>query len=127
MNRFKELKTWQEAVDLAVKIYSLTKKFPAEEKYGIVSQINRAVVSISSNIAEGSSRKRDRDYVRFLEMSLGSSFELETQLLLIQELGLVTEVKLSESFGLLEEIQKMLQSFISSIIKSEKITHELEA
>ena len=82
MRNFKELKIWQKGFDIAVKSFKLTSTFPREEKYGIVSQITRAAVSISSNIAEGSSRYSEKDYSRFVEISLGSSFELETQLLI---------------------------------------------
>lgn len=82
MRNFKELKIWQKGFDIAVKSIKLTSTFPKEEKYGISSQVTRAAVSVSSNIAEGSSRKSEKDYSRFLEISLGYRFELETQLLI---------------------------------------------
>lgn len=78
MRNFKELKIWQKGFEVAVKSFKLTASFPKEEKYGITSQITRAAVSIPSNIAEGSSRSSEKDYNRFLELSLGSTFELET-------------------------------------------------
>ncbi len=87
MRNFKELKIWQKGLDIVVKAYKLTGYFPKEEKYGITSQITRASVSIPSNIAEGSSRSSEKDYNRFIEISLGSSFELETQLLISQALS----------------------------------------
>ena len=82
MRNFKQLKIWQKGFDIAVKSIRLTAIFPREEKYGICSQITKEAVSISSNIAEGSSRSSQKDYNRFLEISLGSSLELETQLLI---------------------------------------------
>jgi four helix bundle protein len=87
MRKFKELKIWQKGFDIALKSYKLTGYFPKEEKYGLASQITRASVSIPSNIAEGSSRSSEKDYNRFIEISLGSSFELKTQLLISQALN----------------------------------------
>ena len=127
MKNFKQLTAWQKSKELVLEIYKVSKLLPEDEKFGLSSQIRRAAVSISSNIAEGSSRKSDKDYVRFLEMALGSSFELETQLLIIKELELEIESKLSTCSSLLEEVQKMLHAFISSIEKSKKITYELKA
>ena len=82
MRNFKQLKIWQKGFDIAVESFKLTSGFPKQETYGISSQITKAAVSIPSNIAEGSSRSSEKDYNRFLEISLGSSFELETQLLI---------------------------------------------
>ena len=82
MRNSKELKIWQKGFEIAINAFKLIAAFPKEEKYGISSQITRAAVSISSNIAEGSSRKSEKDYNRFIEISLGSTFELETQLLI---------------------------------------------
>ena len=82
MRNFKELKIWQKGFQIAVNCFKLATSFPKEEKLGISSQVTKAAVSIPSNIAEGSSRSSEKDYNRFLEISLGSSFELETQLLI---------------------------------------------
>jgi len=84
MRNFKELKIWQKGFEIAVKAYKLVSTFPKEEKYGLSSQITRAAVSIPSNIAEGSSRSSEKDYSRFIEISLRSSFETETQLLIAE-------------------------------------------
>jgi four helix bundle protein len=84
MRNFKELKIWQKGFQMAVNSFKLTSTFPKEEKYGIISQITKAAVSIPSNIAEGSSRSSEKDYNRFIEISLGSTFELETQLLVAE-------------------------------------------
>jgi len=86
MRNFKELKVWQKGFQIAINSFRITETFPQQEKFGLASQINRAGVSIPSNIAEGSSRNSDKDYNRFIEISLGSSFELETQLMIAKEL-----------------------------------------
>jgi len=76
MKNFKQLTVWQKSMNLVVETHQLSKSLPNEEKFGLISQMNRAAVSIPSNIAEGSSRRSDKDYARFLEIALGSSFEL---------------------------------------------------
>jgi len=89
MRNFRDLQIWQESLQLAVTAYELAKELPKEEVYGLRSQITRAAVSIASNIAEGCSRKSERDFSRFLDISLGSAFELETDLIICQETGLL--------------------------------------
>ena len=115
MRNFKELKVWQKGFDIAINSYKLTATFPAEEKFGLISQINRAAVSIPSNIAEGSSRNSDKDYNRFIEISLGSCFEVETQLLIAKALNYgdqkINEILLQQ---LIEE-EKMLTAFSKSL------------
>jgi four helix bundle protein len=86
MKNFKELRIWQLGMKIAKEIYLLSQELPDQERYGLISQITRAAVSVPSNIAEGSSRESDRDYKRFLEMALGSLFELETDLLVIEDI-----------------------------------------
>lgn len=78
MKDFKSLKVWQKGIKLVIEIYKSTKHFPQEELYGLTSQMRRSSVSIPSNIAEGSGRSSDKDFHRFLEISIGSAFELET-------------------------------------------------
>ena len=97
MRDFKKLRIWQKGFEIAIKAYNLTSSFPKSEQYGLVSQINRSAVSIISNIAEGSSRASDKDYRRFIEISIGSTFELETQILISQSISfgepdLITEL-----------------------------------
>ena len=82
MRNFKELKIWNKGFDIAVKSFKLVNTFPKDEKFGICLQITKSAVSIPSNIAEGSSRTSEKDYLRFIEISLGSTFELETQILI---------------------------------------------
>ena len=87
MRNFKQLLIWQKGFQIAVKAFHFTAAFPKEEKFGLIQQITRAAVSIPSNIAEGSSRTSSKDYNRFLEMSLGSTFETETQLLIAEAIN----------------------------------------
>jgi len=115
MRNFKELKIWQKGFDIAVKSIKLTSTFPKEEKYGISSQVTRAAVSISSNIAEGSSRKSEKDYSRFLEISLGSSFELETQLLIAGAVNYGDAEARAAILKDIDEEQKMLMSFMNKL------------
>jgi four helix bundle protein len=102
---------WNRGIDLAVTAYEITKQFPKEELYGLRSQINRAVVSIPSNIAEGCSRSSEKDFARFLEMSLGSAFEVETDLVIAEKLGYI---KLDS-----------LQSFTAHLVSEQKQIHSL--
>ena len=85
----KNLEVWKKSIDLVTEIYKLTAEFPAEEKFGIVNQIRRAAVSIPSNIAEGSARSSDKENLRFLDMACGSLAELETQILISENLGFI--------------------------------------
>lgn len=115
MKNFKELRIWQKGIEIAVKSYKATETFPAQEKFGITSQITRAGVSIPSNIAEGSSRKSVKYYARFIEISLGSSFELETQLLIARELNFGNTEAMNHLLFEIGEEQKMLQGFLSKL------------
>jgi four helix bundle protein len=115
MLNFKNLKIWQKGFNIAVNTYKLTAMFPKEEKYAISSQMNRSAVSIPSNIAEGSSRSSIKDYSRFLEIALGSSFELETQLLIAEEVGFGNKETRDFLFKEIDEEQKMLLAFMNKI------------
>ena len=115
MRNFKELKIWQKGFKIAVDTYHIAETFPAAEKFGLISQITRAATSIPSNIAEGSSRKSDKDYSRFIEISLGSSFELETQLLIAKATKMSNENQVNKLIAEVLEEQKMLSSFINSL------------
>ena len=87
MHNYKELKVWNESVDLAVRIYNITETFPDYELYGLTGQMRRAAVSVSSNIAEGAGRSSGKDFSRFLSNALGSLNELETQLIIANKLS----------------------------------------
>jgi len=117
MRNFKELKIWQKGFEIAVKAFELTNEFPKEEKYGIVSQTTRAAVSIPSNIAEGSSRNSERDYSRYIEISLSLSFELETQLLISKAVNFRNADIRNQILRDIDEEQKMLMSFMNKLKK----------
>ncbi len=102
-------------MDILKHTYSLTATLPNSEKFGLVSQMNRAAVSIPSNVAEGASRSTQKDFRRFLEIALGSAFELETQLIAVQELNLVQESEATTLAGLIDEEQKMLIAFMKKL------------
>ncbi len=115
MRNFKQLKIWQKGFDIAVNTFHLVKNFPNEEKYGLSSQVTRAAVSIPSNIAEGSSRGSNKDYNRFLEISLGSTFELETQLLIAKSVSYGSPELTNSILKDIDEEQKMLMSFMGKL------------
>lgn len=115
MINFKKLKVWQLGFNIARESYVLVSAFPKEEKYALSHQITRAAVSIPANIAEGSSRKSAKEYAHFLEISLGSSYELETHILLAESLC-YGDVSISKSILYkFSEEQKMLLAFINKI------------
>jgi len=115
MKNFKNLKVWQKGFDIATKSFSLVSAFPKEERFGLSSQITRCAVSIPSNIAEGSSRSSEKDYTRFLEISLGSAFEMETQLLIADAINYGVKEDRDALLKDLDEEQKMLIGFIKKI------------
>lgn len=118
MHNFKDLKVWQKSIDLAVDIYRAMSSYPNEEKYGLVSQMKRCSVSIPSNIAEGSGRGTNKDFKRFLDISQGSAFELETQLIISQRLALIEAETANELIAKTTEIQKMLFGLGNKILKN---------
>ncbi|GGF28179.1 four helix bundle protein [Echinicola rosea] len=115
MHNFRNLKVWQKSVDFAVKIYLETKEFPKEEKFGMVSQMRRAGVSVPSNIAEGSAKSSGKAFSNSLEISLGESYELETQLEISKRVGLLDEEKSSSLHEDLVEIQRMINGLKSKV------------
>ena len=115
MNKFKELKVWQKAIQLITEIYFQTSKFPKEEIYGITSQIRRCAVSIPSNIAEGAGRETKKDFSHFLNIAKGSSFELETQLIISKELEFLKLADFEILYSELDEIQKMITGLQKSL------------
>jgi len=91
MHQYKKLEIWQNAVDFAIDIYSVTKAFPAEEKFGLTIQLKRAAISIASNIAEGACRNTAKEFHHFLGISSGSVAEVETQLIIAGRLSMIPE------------------------------------
>ena len=108
MDNFRNLIVWKRAVELATDVYRITINFPKFELYGLTSQIRRAAVSISSNIAEGAGRRSKKEFAYFLGISYGSACELETQLLIAKNLEYMKESDFDSIFIELNEIQKML-------------------
>ena len=104
---YKELLVWQKGINLAKLVYKLTMRFPADERYGLTSQMRRAAVSIPSNIAEGQARKGTNEFLQFLSVAEGSLAELETQLLLSVELGFAQQAEVDPSLQEIDELQKM--------------------
>lgn len=112
MGTFKDLLAWQKSLTLAKKVYQVTGNFPTEERFGLVNQMRRCAVSIPSNIAEGYGRGSDKELLRFLYVALGSSNELETQLILSLELSFMEEEDSRMLQGLNTEVNKMILSLI---------------
>jgi carbamoyl-phosphate synthase large subunit len=106
---FRDLKVWQLAMQLAKTVYQLTAEFPGEERFGLSAQLQRSAVSVPSNIAEGNGRGGTREYHRFVGIALGSIAELQTQLLLAQDLNLGKPEIRSEALSLCERVGQMLQ------------------
>jgi four helix bundle protein len=115
MNTFREIKVWQKAMNFVTKLYKNTRLFPQEELFGLTSQMRRCAVSIPSNIAEGFGRKSTNEFKRFLQISMGSLFELQTQLEISKNLEFLSESEYNELYKDSREIEVMLSSFINSI------------
>ncbi len=109
-HNYKNLKIWNIGMDIVEDVFKLTDKLPKEEKFGLVSQINRCSVSIPSNIAEGSSRT-DKSFSHFIDIALGSSFELETQLIIACKRNYITQQELTLIEEKIAEFQKMTMGF----------------
>ncbi len=115
LRNYKDLKVWQKAYQLCLEIYRITKGFPREETYGLISQIRRAAVSVVCNIAEGYGRKTTLEYIRSLYIAYGSICELETQILLSGDLGYIEAGKLEKLQDEMGEVERMLKALIKSL------------
>lgn len=115
MRDFKSLNIWKDGIALVKQVYQLSEFLPSEEKFGLRSQICRSAVSIPSNIAEGCSRSSQIDFKRFLEIALGSAFELETQLIIISELSFIKKTTINELIESLNKEQKMINNLIKKL------------
>ena len=120
MRNFREYDVWKRAISFTAGVYIRTSELPDSEKYGIVSQIRRASVSISSNIAEGCSRHSEKDFARFVEIALGSAFETESLLILCKEIGYLKEDQLNAQVSELQIIQKGLNSLYGKLTTTRK-------
>jgi len=114
-HRFKELDIWKLSRAFCSNLYQLTLKFPDSEKFGLTNQLRRAAVSITSNIAEGSSRKSNKDFGRFLEIAMGSMYEIETQLLIASDLTFISQNECKELSEKLTSIIKMTSKLKSTL------------
>ena len=112
---FRNYKVWQDAVDYASKVYKVTSDMPWFEKKGLCDQLQRAVVSISSNIAEGSAKPSDAEFAHFLDTALGSAFEVETQLMIAKNVGYINMELYNSLTSDLNEIERQVNGFITSI------------
>ena len=119
MSHFRKILVWQKSITLVTKIYKATSTFPKEEMFGLTSQIRRSSVSIPSNIAEGSGRESSKDFLRFLYISLGSIFEMQTQLEIAKNIIYINE----EEFNLLYEDSREIERMLASLIRKLKDTN----
>jgi four helix bundle protein len=111
----KELNVWKESVEMVTDIYNITKKFPKEEQFGLTNQIRRAAVSIPSNIAEGAARNSNKEFRQFLYIALGSLSELETQLIISNNLNFTQDILMVDK---LVDIKKMILGLIKYLSKN---------
>ena len=119
MRSYRNLDIWQKSLEILRLVYDFSNKYPESEKYGLTVQIKRAVVSILSNIAEGSGRNSNQQMINFLSISKGSAFEVEAQLIIAFELNYITEAELNEALELIDHYCRMNQNF-SKLFNKEK-------
>ena len=115
MRNFREYQVWLDSMDLATTIYRVKDKLPNEERFILMQQMMRAAISVPSNIAEGASRSSQKDFKRYLEIALGSLYELETQLLICINLEYFDSSTATLILNKVKEIQKQLAGFINSL------------
>ena len=115
MHDFKQLTVWNKAMSMAQSVHELCLKIPDTERYGLISQMRRAAVSVPSNIAEGSGRGSNADFRRFLSIAIGSAYELETQLLLAGRFGYCTDGQIGPLLTQMSELQRMLHGLRNSM------------
>ena len=113
-SHYKDLIVWQKSMDLVEEVYRLLKDLPVEERFALTDQMRRAVISIPSNIAEGHGRQTEKEFKQFLSISKGSASEIETQLLICERLGYLTESQIAKALSLCQEIRKMLMKLIQT-------------
>ena len=114
-HNFKKMKIWQEGISVVQITYKIVKTFPDYEKFNLVSQLIRCAVSIPSNIAEGTSKRTDRHFIQFLENSLGSAFEWETQIIVACKENYITEVEFNSFEEKIQDLQRMISGFIDNL------------
>jgi len=112
---YRDLKIWQRAIELSVAVYRLTGQFPADERFGLTSQLRRAAVSVASNIAEGYGRASRGEFRQFVGMARGSVLELQTQLVIAKELGFGKNLEMTKTEDLAEETGKMTWALLQKL------------
>ena len=115
MKTHKDLDAWKNSIDLATDIYKTTKDFPKDEQFGITSQIRRSAISIPSNIAEGAGRKHNKEFIQFLFIAIGSLSELETQLIILCNINLITKEELEDFNQKIKTIANQIHGLIKYI------------
>lgn len=120
LKSYKDLIVWKKAYDLTLEVYRITKGFPADERYGLTSQLRRAAVSVPSNIAEGYGRRTTPDYVRALYIAYGSICEVETQVMLARDLHYVKAADMKSLEDHIAEVERMLKALIRSLEQKNK-------
>ena len=120
MENYKELKVWQKSVSFCIELYGVVKKFSENERYGLITQIQRASTSVPANIAEGWGRGSTKEYIQFLHIARGSLMELETHLIIAQKLSYIDTVNANIFQRYIEGIGKMINQLINSLNKANK-------
>lgn len=115
MRPHEQLDVWKKSVDFSVDLYKIAEKFPKDERFGLISQIRRASVSVAANIAEGAGRRSDKEFLNFLSMAQGSASEVETELLIACKLGYLTEADFQTLMQRMDEIGRMITGLCSHI------------
>lgn len=118
MKSYRDLLVWQKAMSLVTEVYKATRSFPKEEVYALTSQIRRAAISIPSNIAEGQGRQSRKEFLQFLAVARGSLLELETQVLIAQDLGYLTPIQTKQFSDTTTELGKMLNGLMNALNRS---------
>ncbi len=118
MHNLKELKIWNKAIDLSVDVYKATSSFPSDEKFNLIGQSRRSAVSIPSNIAEGAGRNSNKEFSNFLGIANGSSYELQTQLIISNKLNLLNDEALDSLLKQIDELQKMNYAFQKTLLNN---------
>ena len=112
---YRDLIVWRKATELATEVYSVARNFPSSERFGLTSQIQRAAVSVPSNIAEGQARRHSAEFRHYLHQALGSLAEVDTQLYLARELGYLERIDVTRTVSLIVELQKMLHTLLARL------------
>jgi len=120
MFKFEELDIWKESINYASRIYKITESFPAEEKFGLVTQLRNAVISISLNIAEGSGRYHNNDFIRFLQIAISSLYEVVSGLFIAKNERYINDNDFKSAYSEAEKIAKMINAFISYLKKNHR-------